>query len=474
MQFAPHPYQVKAIQMMAMKDGSAMLLDPGMGKTSIALAAVCVLQAHKAIEAALVIVPIRPMTLTWPNEVKKWEQFSHLRVSIIHGTPAQRLAAMAKPADVYLINPENVAWLADSTKMGSWAVGDPLACFAVKPAMLIVDESTRFKNASSKRFKALKTLLPYFTRAHILTGTIMPQSIEDLFAQFQIVDGGERLGRYITHFRKQFMDSETIRIGGGRTIEKWHARRDALPLLTAKIADVSMRLQAEDYLTMPKLSHNIIPVQLPPAVRKVYNALADDLVAKTSAGATLTAASAAAAVMKLRQITNGWAYGEEESVHLHDAKLDALADLVEEQSGSPIIVAVAFLHEVPAIRAALKSVLPEGTEIPYLGGGVSRFQADVITTLWNAGEVPVLIVHPTSVAHGLNLQAGGHALVWFGLTWNSEEHDQCNARVYRQGQSKPVVIHYLTAKDTVDEDIAKALATKTSVQASVLNSLKKA
>ena len=190
----------------------------------------------------------------------------------------------------------------------------------------------------------------------------MPQTVEDLFAQFQIVDGGERLGRYITHFRKQFMESETIRIGGGRTIEKWHARRDAVPLLTAKIADVSMRLQAEDYLTMPELSHNIIPVQLPPAARKTYDALADDLVAKTDGGATLTAVTAAAAVMKLRQITNGWAYDADgESTLVHEAKLDALADLVEEQSGSPIIVAVAFLHEVAAIRTALKSVLPEGT-----------------------------------------------------------------------------------------------------------------
>ena len=461
MNFAPHPYQVKAISMMCQQAGSAMLLDPGMGKTSIALAAVCVLQAHKAIEAVLVIAPIRPMYLTWPNEIKKWEQFRHLRVSIIHGTEAQRFAAMNKPADVYLINPENVAWLAKHF----WHVS--------APDMLIVDESTRFKNARSLRFKALQTILPKFTRAHILTGTPMPQTIEDLFAQFQIVDGGQRLGRYITHFRKQFMVAESIRIGGGRTIDKWHPKEGAADMVVAKIADVSMRLAAEDYLTMPKLTHNVIPVQLPAAVRKVYNDLSDDLVAKTSAGATLTAASAAAVVMKLRQITNGWAYGEEGSVHMHDAKLDALADLVEEQSGSPIIVAVAFLHEVPAIREALKSVLPAGTRVPYLGGGVPRAEANDIVDRWNYGEYPVLIVHPTSVAHGLNLQAGGHALVWFGLTWNSEEHDQCIARVYRQGQTKPVVIHYLTAQDTVDEDIAQALASKTDIQASVLNRLKK-
>ncbi len=464
MQFAPHPYQVKAITMMAQLPGSAMLLDPGMGKTSCAIAAHCVLQQHGVIKATLVIAPIRPMYLTWPNEVKKWAQFNHLRLSIVHGTPAQRAAAMAKPADIYLINPEMVDWLQ--------TVG--VDKFATQPEMLIVDESTRFKNGRSVRFKALTKLMPWFKRAHILTGTPAPQSIEDLFAQFQIVDGGERLGRYITHFRKQFMVSETIRIGGGRTIEKWHPAKGSAEKVAARIADVSLRLQAEDYLQMPKLTHNIIPVQLPPAARKTYDALADDLVAKTAGGATLTAASAAAAVMKLRQITNGWAYAEEGSTLIHNAKLDALADLVEEQSGSPIIVAVAFLHEVPAIRKALKAVLPEGTHVPYLGGGVSRGEADDIVAAWNEGLYPVLLVHPTSVAHGLNLQAGGHALVWFGLTWNSEEHDQCNARVYRQGQTKPVVVHYLTAQDTVDEDIAKALASKSDVQASILNSLKKA
>lgn len=458
--YAPHPYQIRAIELVCQNAGAALLLDPGMGKTSIALAAFTALQFHKAVKAMLVVAPIRPMRLTWPNEVKKWDQFKHLRVSIIHGTPEQRYAAMNKPADVYLINPENVAWLTKAF----WHVS--------APDMLVVDESTRFKNGRSLRFKALQTLLPRFKRRVILTGTPMPQSIEDLFAQFQIVDLGQRLGRFITHFRRAYMESESIRIGGGRTIEKWHARAGALPTLTAKIADVSLRLDSKDYLTMPKLTHNKILVTLPAAARRTYTALADDLVAKTASGATLTAATAAAAVMKLRQITNGWAYGEEASVQVHDAKLEALADLVEEQSGSPLLVAVAFLHEVPAIRAALKSVLPEGTEVPYLGGGVSHSEADRIVAGWNAGETPVLLAHPTSVAHGLNLQAGGHAVCWFGLTWNSEEHDQFNARVYRQGQDKPVVVHYLTAADTVDESIARALSEKTNLQSAVLSNLK--
>jgi SNF2 family DNA or RNA helicase len=293
-----------------------------------------------------------------------------------------------------------------------------------------------------------------------------------MFAQMQIVDRGQRLGRFITYFRKSYMESETIRVGGGRTVEKWYPREGAHIEMAAKIKDVSLRLQAEDYLTMPAIRYNRIRVELPAAVRKVYNKLSDDLVSETRNGVTLTAATAAAAVMKLRQIVNGWAYHEGGSEFLHNNKVSALCDLVEEQQGTPILVAVAFLHEVPAIQEALKTVLPAGTKVPYLGGGVTRTQADAIVAEWNRGELPVLLAHPTSVAHGLNLQAGGHSVCWFGLTWSLEEHIQFNARVYRQGQTKPVVIHYLTAADTVDEDIAQALADKSDVQAAILNRLK--
>jgi len=454
--------------MVAANSGSALFLDPGMGKTAIALAAFCVLQHHGRVGSMLVIAPIRPMYLTWPAEIKKWDQFAGLRVSIVHGTPAQRLKAMEAPADVYLINPEMIDWLADRVDNNRRG----LEVFATKPNMLVVDESTRFKNGQSKRFKALAGLLPLFAFRTILTGTPSPQSIEDLFAQMKIVDGGQRLGKFVSHFRKNFMDGTEIRVGGGRTVTKWVARPGSMKMVAGLIGDVAMRLQAEDYLTMPKITYNVIPVQLPAAARKVYDSLSDDLVAKTGAGATLTAATAAAAVMKLRQITNGWAYNEDGSVKVHDAKVEALAALVEEQNGSPLLVAVAFLHEVDAIRAALKDILPANTPVPYLGGGVSRANADAIVTLWNKGDFPVLLAHPTSVAHGLNLQAGGHAVCWFGLTWSLEEHIQFNARVYRQGQDKPVVVHYLTAKDTVDEDIAKALTTKADVQSAILNRLK--
>lgn len=461
MDFTPHAYQMRAIEKMAQNPGFALLLDPGLGKTSIALAALSVFKHHKVLGAMLVIAPLRPMMLTWPAEVAKWDQFKGLRVSIIHGGPTQRRAAMAKAADVYLTNPENVAWLAEY-------VATPLAnAWGETPKMLVVDESTRFKNQASQRFKALRAILPMFDRSYILTGTPVPQSVEDLFAQMQLVDRGERLGRFITHFRKTYMQAEQIRVGGGRVVEKWHPMPDAAERIFKRIGDVALRLQAEDYLKMPKLTVNDIVVELPPAARKVCKDLEGTLVAKLASGETLTAATAAAVVMKLRQVVNGVAYGEEGATHLHDAKLDALADLVEEQSGQPLLVAVAFLSEVKAIRERL------GIDAPYLGGGVTRTAADNIVAEWNAGKLPVLLVHPTSVAHGLNLQAGGHAVCWFGLTWNLEEYLQCNARVYRQGQERPVVIHRIVAKDTVDQDIAEALGSKADLQSTILNRLKK-
>jgi SNF2 family DNA or RNA helicase len=461
--YNPLPYQERAIHLLCTKPGAALFLDPGMGKTAIALAAHCVLKYHGAIDATVVVVPLRPMYLTWPVEVKKWAQFSHLKVSIIHGSPKQRLAAMAEPADIYLINPENVDWLLTTG-----------LAFGTRPNMVVVDESTRFKNARSKRFKALQQLLRWepIKRCHIMTGTPAPQSIEDLFAQFNLVDGGERLGRFISHFRKQFMLDEEVRIGGGRTVTKWYPKPGSDVAVYERIKDVAMRLQAEDYLSMPAVTYNQIPVVLPIHARKTYERLARDLVAETRSGVLLTAATAAAATMKMRQIVNGWAYAEEGSEFIHNAKVSALCDLVEEQQGTPLLVAVAFVHEVEAIREALATVLPEGTKVPYLGGGVSRGSADSIVEDWNAGRLPVLLAHPTSVAHGLNLQAGGHCVCWFGLTWSLEEHIQFNARVYRQGQTKPVVIHYLVANGTVDVDIAEALANKADVQAAILNRLK--
>ena len=453
--YSPHPYQLNAIQMMVSNASAAMLLDPGLGKTSISLAAFTVLRDVKAVRAMLVIAPLRPARITWPAEVAKWAEFAGLRVSLVLGTLKARLAALATPADVYIVNPENTAWLA-----GAWQH------FAVAPDMLVVDESTRYKNPMSVRFKALKPLLAKFSRRYILTGTPTPQSITDLFAQSFILDEGRALGRFITAFRRDFCVPENVYIGGGRTVIKWHAKDDAPERVYKRLNGRVMRLKAEDYLNMPKLTHNVIEVDLPLDARRLYDSVAEDLFGMLKGGAVLTAANAAAAIMKLRQIVNGWAYGETGSGAIHDAKLDALADLVEEQSGTPLLVAVSFLHEVDAIRKRL------GDErIPYLGGGVSAAEADRIVAAWNRGELPVLLAHPTSVAHGLNLQAGGHCVCWFGLTWALEEHEQLNARVYRQGQERPVIINYIIARGTVDNTILDALRGKKSAQSALLDAL---
>jgi SNF2 family DNA or RNA helicase len=322
------------------------------------------------------------------------------------------------------------------------------------------------------RFKALREHLGKFARRYILTGTPTPQSIEDLFSQAYICDEGAALGKFITRFRREFCMPESVHVGGGRVIQKWHPKKDAADRVYARVNGMALRLKAEDHLTMPKLIFNRIEVELPAPARAQYNTLAKDLFLATGGGLTMAPANAAACLMKLRQLVNGTAYAETEertqaTVAIHTAKLDALADLVEEQQGTPLLVAVSFLHEVEAIRARLGDAA-----IPYLGGGVSAKAADDVVARWNRGELPVLLVHPTSVAHGLNLQAGGHCVAWFGLTWNLEEYDQLNRRVYRQGQTKTVVIHHIVARDTVDGAILDALQAKSSAQQAILNVLK--
>jgi SNF2 family DNA or RNA helicase len=462
--YQPHPYQIGGIQLIAGRANGALLLDPGLGKTSMSLAAFLVMKEAGAVERMLVIAPLRPARLVWPQEVAKWADFAHLRVSLVLGNAVQRRRAMEADADIYVVNCDNTAWIFEQAQWGLF--GDRA------PSMLVVDESTRFKNAQSVRFKALREHLGKFTRRYILTGTPTPQSIEDLFSQAYICDEGAALGKYVTRFRREFCEAENIHVGGGRVIQKWHPKADAAERVHARINGMALRLKAEDHLTMPKLIDNRIEVELPAAARKQYDALEKDLFLATEGGATMAPANAAACTMKLRQLVNGTAYatGEDKqalSVSIHPAKLDALADLVEEQQGTPLLVAVAFLHEVEAIRAALGD-----SSIPYLGGGVSATAADDIVARWNRGELPVLLAHPTSVAHGLNLQAGGHCVAWFGLTWNLEEYEQLNRRVYRQGQTNTVVIHHIIARDTVDQTILDALQAKSSVAQAILNTLK--
>ena len=449
--WTPHEYQIKALQSMVSLPGFGMFAEPGLGKTSTTLGAFTVLKENGAARAMLVVAPLRPCYKVWPTEIAKWADFKGLSWTILHGDEkADRLAGPQK--DVYIINYEGLKWL-------------EAACAKMKKLpfdVLCLDESTKIKNTQTQRFKICKRLRDRFSRVWALTGTPAPNGVENLFGQVFMLDGGERLGRYVTHFRREYFIEERHRMG----FSLWFPRPDTQVRVQAKIADITLALQSADYLKMPRKIENRIEVDLPAAAQRVYKGVEDDFFAELASG-VVTAANAAAKSMKLRQVTGGGVYGTEGAQHLHDAKLEALADLIEEQEGQPLLVAVGFQHEVEAIRAYLGD-----KEIPYLGGGVSINESNRIVDAWNAGKIPVLLAHPTSVAHGLNLQAGGNAVCWYTLTWNLEEFDQFNARVYRQGQTKPVTFHYIVASDTIDDNVLTALRSKDRTQKALMNALK--
>lgn len=448
--WTPHEYQMKALQSMVSLPGFGMFAEPGLGKTSTTLGAFSVLKDNGAARGLLVVAPLRPCYKVWPTEIAKWTDFAGLTCTILHGDKKdERLTGPAK--DVYIINYEGLKWLEAATAKMKKLPFD----------VLCLDESTKIKNTQTQRFKICKRLRDRFSRVWELTGTPAPNGIENLFGQVYMLDGGQRLGRFVTHFRREYFIEDRQR--GGYSL--WYPRSDTQARVQAKIADITLALQSADYLKMPRKIENRIEVDLPASAMRIYKGIEDDFFAELRSG-VVTAANAAAKSMKLRQVTGGGVYGTEGGTHVHDAKIEALADLIEEQEGQPLLVAVGFQHEVEAIRAAL------GYKVPYLGGGVSIAESNRIVDDWNAGKLPVVLAHPTSVAHGLNLQAGGNAVVFYTLTWNLEEFDQFIARVYRQGQTKPVTVHYIVAGDTIDDNVLTALRSKDRTQKALMNALK--
>jgi SNF2 family DNA or RNA helicase len=448
--FTPHAYQVACAKHIIANTGAGIFAEPGLGKTAITLMAVKALLDAGQVKGVLIVAPLRVCYSVWPQQVAGWDAFSGLKVALLHGKGKD--AALASKADVYVVNYDGLKWLGEALAKRNGAL--PFD-------MLVLDESTKVKHGDTLRFKTLKALRPAFKRVVALTGTPAPNGAHDLWGQVYMLDAGERLGRFVTHFRRTFFDE--VR---GFGYSEWKPRRDTGARVQGKIADICRYLKAEDYLSMPRLTFNDIEVDLPSAARKVYAKVEADFFA-TLGDATVSAAHAAAAGMKLRQVCGGHVYdGEHEAHTLHTAKVDALLDLVEEQEGEPLLVAVGFKHEADAIRAALKAKL--GIDAPYLGGGISPQASDRIAADWNAGKLPVLLAHPTSVAHGLNLQAGGHCVAWFTLSWNLEEYLQFNGRVYRQGQPKPVIVHHLVARDTIDQRVAAKLRDKDGAQRSLL------
>jgi SNF2 family DNA or RNA helicase len=452
MEWVPHQYQEKAISLLLSQASAGLLLDPGLGKTAISLASFLILKEQGLAKKMLVIAPLRPMQLTWPSEIKKWDTFNGITFSIVHGKDKQE--ALDQDTDLYLINPEGLDWL---YKSGGFS--------RHKFDILCVDESTKFKAHSTKRFKLLKENLDRFNRRWILTGTPVPNGLMDLFGQIYILDFGRALGRYITHYRNRFFfnpnpfDPYT-----------WAGREGAFEEITERIAPLVLRLKAEDYLDMPELIDVDIPVELPPEAMEKYKAIEDDFILQLGTD-TIVASNAAVAGGKCRQICNGAIYftddiGERDWKPIHDEKLDALEDLLDELNGAPTLVLYEFNHDRERIEQRLG-------ELPSFTGVTDKKQQKLIDD-FNAGKIRTLIGHPGSIGHGLNLQGACSHVIWFGLTWNLEHYDQAIARIYRQGQTAERVFNYrIFAKSTLDERVAEALGKKTSLQDTLLEELQK-
>lgn len=437
MQYTPHKYQKRGIELLTKGVGGAgLLLDPGMGKTVVTLCAFEKLKEENLAKKMLVIAPLKPMYGTWRQEADKWDHLQHLKFSVLHGNG--KLEALQEECDIYLINPEGIQWLCDQAK---WPKFD----------VLCVDESTKFKSSSSKRFKSLKRHLPSFSYRWILTGTFAPNGLLDLFSQVFIMDLGKSLGKYVTHYKNKYFFQSGF---GGYTYEPFP---QASAEIAKMIAPMTLRLKAEDYLEMPKFNKIIRPVDLPKEALKKYKQVERNFITDLKDG-TIVASNAAAAGTKCRQMANGAVFNEDRDVlALHDAKLQALEEIVEETNGKPLIILYEFTHDRDRIMGML------GKSAVCITG-VSGRKYETIQEKFNSGKIPYLVMHSGS-SHGLNIHGACHHMVWFGVTWNLEWYIQAVDRLYRQGQSSSMVLCYiLVANKTLDERVVQVLGNKTKVQ----------
>ncbi len=444
--YTPHEYQARAIE--AVKDNThyALFLGCGLGKSVIALTAASELQDSLDINRVLVIAPKKVAESTWSAEAAKWRHTEHLRVAKILGTPAQRIRAIQSTSDIYVINRENVKWLVDYLH----EIGDPLYF-----DMCIIDELSSFKSHSAQRFKALR-MLP-FRRIVGLTGTPMSNGYMDLWAQMYLLDKGLRLGKNITRYRNTFF---TAAWSNGNIVYKYNLRPGADKEIQSRISDICLSMNAEDYLQLPERIDEVVPVELDTPTLKRYRKFEKEAVMESLGdGTELTAANAAALAGKLCQFANGAIYDDERNVHFqHNSKIEMLQEIVERSSGENILVAYNFKHDLSRIQEAFPNARTHD--------GDDEVQA------WNRGEIPMLLAHPASAGYGLNLQAGGAIIVWFGLNWSLELYEQFNARLHRQGQTKTVRVLHLVSVGTFDERIMSALQSKGATQKSLLDSLR--
>lgn len=449
MRYEPHDYQQYAIEYIRTHPVAAVLLDMGLGKTSITLTALNdLLFDYFDVHKVLVIAPLRVARNTWSGEIGKWEHLEDLQYSIIVGTEKERKSALAKRADIYIINRENIQWLIEKS-------GYPFDF-----DMVVVDELSSFKNHDAKRFKALMKVRPKVKRIVGLTGTPSSNGLMDLFAEFKLLDMGERLGRFIGNYRVNYFKPDKM---NGPIVYSYKPLPGAEQRIYDAISDITISMKAADHLQMPELISSKYEVQMDKQEKQNYDQMKEQLVLSLPEG-EVTAANAASLSGKLLQMANGAIYTDDgETQLIHDKKLDALEDMIEAANGKPVLVAYWFKHDLKRImlRLAEKKISFE------------KLDSDASIEKWNKGEIPVALIHPASAGHGLNLQNGGNTLIWFGLTWSLELYQQTVARLWRQGQTAgTVVVEHIITASTIDERVMKALELKDNTQSALIDAVK--
>jgi len=436
-----HYYQKYSVQFIKDHPVAALLLDCGLGKTVITLTAINdLIYDEFSVKKILVVCPLRVCNV-WRDEIKHWDHLRNLTCSLVNGTATERRRALQKQADIYIVNRENLVWFYEHCKMSF--------------DMVVLDELSSFKNHQAKRFRAIKALRPKVKRIVGLTGTPSGNGLMDLWAEFRILDMGERLGRYISQYRNLYFKPDKR---NGMVVYSYKPLPGAEEAIYHQIADITVSMKATDYLEMPELVSVAKEVRLSEKEKERYDELKKSLVLELPGG-EITAANAASLTLKLSQMANGAIYTDDKDVvDIHDRKLDALEDLVESANGKPVLVAYWFKHDKDRIRKRMEArELKEPQDF----------------TDWNAGKIPVALIHPASAGHGLNLQQGGSILIWFGLTWSLELYQQTNARLWRQGQAdETVIIQHIVAKDTIDERILNVLKHKDGTQAALIEAVK--
>lgn len=451
MEFKPHAYQQHCINKIIEIKKLGLFLDMGLGKTVTTLTAVKELKYNRfLVRKVLVIAPKKVAEGTWTREAAKWGHTQMLRVSPVLGSQTKRIRALNTPADLYIINRENVCWLVDYYR-NAWPFD-----------MVVVDESSSFKSHSAKRFKALASVGDRIDRMVELTGTPSPNGLEDLWSQIFLLDGGERLGKRYTQFRERYFQPD--KRGADGMVYSYEAKPGTEASILEKISDICISMKAEDYLQLPDITYHEIPVELDSKSLKAYCELEREMVLQLPEDdETISVTSAAALSNKLLQLANGALYGEDRQVHeVHSCKVEAFLELIESLQGKPALVFYNYQHDRARILKALEKS----------GLAVRELKTTQDEDDWNAGKIQVLLTHPASSAYGLNLQQGGNHVIWFGLTWNYELYTQANKRLHRQGQKEKVIIHHLVCSGTRDTDVMQALQRKDDVQSWVMESLK--